>query len=372
MQKNTKLPKVEGVKTLNTMVTLKKQWYDLNFTFNQNDNTKKALSFPSRMLKAPRTSFSAKKILPKEARKYLISNSVLFIPNPIPPAPPPTPAAKKKKKFVRPGTEFREKIIRIFKANEDESDVVQAIRNYYYIRHGVDTLLIAPLSKRLIDKVVALMPKRLTHHDQIVSGIVEDLRIEYFEVMKKAIIQYALSGGGPKVKIKKRDRESYKNKLVYQENRKQLFKSLYPINKCLSLVNELWHSKFAATSFVNVAELEKDGSYDIADFVVKGVDNLRHRWPIIILTIKFQAILTRQIEDSRQFLVTNWYKALQEMILKKVKKHLVQVKISRIKTKKFFRLLAITMENNLQEVCERSLMAYADFICEMEVSVCFI
>lgn len=197
----------------------------------------------------------------------------------------------------------------------------------------------------MIDKIISLMPKRLTHHDHIVSGMVDDLRIEYFEVMKKSIIQYALSEGGPKVKIKKRDKESYKNKLVYHENRYQLYKSLYPINKCLSLVNDLWHSKFAATSFVNVDTLVQEESYDIRDFV---------------------AIIVRQIEESKQFLATNWYNALQELIMKKVKKHLFQTKVSRIKAKKFFRLLAITMENNLQDVCERSLIAYTDFICRME------
>lgn len=175
---------------------------------------------------------------------------------------------------MRPGTEFREKIIRIFKANEDESDVVQAIRNYYYIRHGVDTLLIAPLSKKMVDKIISLMPKRLVHHDTIISEIVDDLRIEYFEVMKRSIIQYALSEGGPKVKIKKRDKQSYKNKLVYHENRCQLFKALYPINKCLSLVNDLWHSKFAATNFVNLGALVQEETFAIADFVVNLIMTL--------------------------------------------------------------------------------------------------
>lgn len=61
MQKNTKLPSLKGIKNLNTTVLLKKQWYDLNFIFNQNDNTKKALSYPSKLLKAPRTSYSTKK-----------------------------------------------------------------------------------------------------------------------------------------------------------------------------------------------------------------------------------------------------------------------------------------------------------------------
>lgn len=77
----------------------------------------------------------------------------------------------------------------------------------------------------------------------------------------------------------------------------------------------------------------------------------------------------RQIEETKQFLVTNWYNAIQDLIMKKVKKHLFQAKISKIKSKKFFRLLAITMENNLQDVCERSLVAYTDYICQMEVTI---
>lgn len=263
MKKNTKLPSLKGIKNLNSMYLLKKQWYDLNFTFNQNENTAKALTFPSKLLKTPRASTS-KKVVGKDESKWIIPfswfSSIIILPSIKEP---------KKKKFVRPGVEFREKIIRIFKANEDESDVVQAIRNYYYIRHGVDTQLIAPLSTKLINKILSMLPKRLAHHEEIVTGI-DDLRVEYFEVMKKAIIDYALANDGPKVKIKNRDKESYKSKMVYKENRYKLYKSLYPINKCLSLVNDLWHSQFASTNFINVQALIQEESYNISDFVVRG------------------------------------------------------------------------------------------------------
>lgn len=86
-------------------------------------------------------------------------------------------------------------------------------------------------------------------------------------------------------------------------------------------------------------------------------------------SLSLQAILMRQIEETKQFLATTWYNAIQELIMRKVKKHLFQAKISKIKSKKFFRLLAITMENNLQDVCERSLVAYTDYICQMEVTI---
>lgn len=69
MQKNTKLPSIKGIRNLNSTVLLKKQWYDLNFTFNQNDNTSKALTFPTKTLKAPRSSFSTKRVVGKETSK---------------------------------------------------------------------------------------------------------------------------------------------------------------------------------------------------------------------------------------------------------------------------------------------------------------
>lgn len=233
-------------------------------------------------------------------------------------------------------------------------------------------MLIAPLSKKLINKIFSLVPKRLVHHDHIVSGIIDDLRIEYFEVMKKAIIDYALSEGGPKVKIKKRDKESYKSKMVYKENRYKLYKSLYPINKCLSLVNDLWHTHFAATIFINIeALIKEEESYDISDFVVSYEKEKEHNMIYYTSISPFQSIITRQIEDTKLFLTTKWYNAIQELIMRKVKKHLFQVKVSQIKSKKFFRLLAIVMENNLQEVCEKSLIAYTDFICQMEVGIQF-
>lgn len=68
MKKNTKLPSLKGIKNLNSMYLLKKQWYDLNFTFNQNENTAKALTFPSKLLKAPLASTS-KKVVGKDESK---------------------------------------------------------------------------------------------------------------------------------------------------------------------------------------------------------------------------------------------------------------------------------------------------------------
>lgn len=121
-----------------------------------------------------------------------------------------------------------------------------------------------------------MVPKRHGHYDHIINGIVDELRVEYFEVIKKSIIDYALHGDRPKVKIKKRDKESYKGKMVYKENRYKLFKCLYPMSKCLSLINELWHASFANTCFINVNALNKENeSYEISDFMVNyGTYNL--------------------------------------------------------------------------------------------------
>lgn len=169
---------------------------------------------------------------------------------------------------MRPGTEFREKIIRIFRANEDENEIFTKIRNYYYIRHGVDTLLIAPLGKQLIAKIMSLLPKSRAGHADILDAIIEEMKLEYFDVMKRAIIEYALHGDGPKVEMRKRTKESYKSKMVYRENRVRLTKTLNPINKCLSLVIDLWDCNYGTVNFINVQDLRRDESYDVADFVV--------------------------------------------------------------------------------------------------------
>lgn len=59
------------------MCLLKKQWFELNFTFNQNENTSKALSYPSVLLKGPR-ALPFKKIVGKTESKYCITHSFLF------------------------------------------------------------------------------------------------------------------------------------------------------------------------------------------------------------------------------------------------------------------------------------------------------
>lgn len=70
MDRVPKLPSLKAVKNQSTMVRLKREWYDLNFTFNRNENTTKALSFPSKMLKAPHSAFSSKRVVGKETSEY--------------------------------------------------------------------------------------------------------------------------------------------------------------------------------------------------------------------------------------------------------------------------------------------------------------
>lgn len=62
-----KLPSLRGVKDVNSLVALKKQWYDLNFAFNLNDNTVKALTLPSKTLGASKSSYLPRKGAGKDA-----------------------------------------------------------------------------------------------------------------------------------------------------------------------------------------------------------------------------------------------------------------------------------------------------------------
>lgn len=59
------------------MYLLKKQWYELNFTFNRNENTTKPLMFPSKLLKAPRT-LSTKNVVRKDESEFKHSSHYLI------------------------------------------------------------------------------------------------------------------------------------------------------------------------------------------------------------------------------------------------------------------------------------------------------
>lgn len=59
--------------------------------------------------------------------------------------------------------EFRKRLVDLIISKDDEMDIEpeeipsagerEILRYYYYIRHGVDTIHVAPLDQKLLDKV---------------------------------------------------------------------------------------------------------------------------------------------------------------------------------------------------------------------------
>lgn len=159
-----------------------------------------------------------------------------------------------------------------FPSTKDE----EFFRFYHYIQHGIDTIHIASLDKKVLSRILCLIPKRLAKYVDILDGIIEEMKNEYFMAMKKSVINYVLHDSLPDSLTEEKSNWASKSSRIqtncehhFAENRAKLMKSLFTVNPCMSQILELWHTNFQKLSFVDLDKLmAHDKPYDLLEFTV--------------------------------------------------------------------------------------------------------
>uniref|UniRef100_A0A1B0D1E5 Uncharacterized protein n=1 Tax=Phlebotomus papatasi TaxID=29031 RepID=A0A1B0D1E5_PHLPP len=238
-----------------------------------------------------------------------------------------------------------------FPSTKDE----EFFRFYHYIQHGIDTIHIAALDKKVLSRILCLIPKRLAKYVDILDGIIEEMKNEYFMAMKKSVINYVLHDSLPDSLTEEKSNWASKSSRIqtncehhFAENRAKLMKSLFTVNPCMSQILELWHTNFQKLSFVDLDKLmAHDKPYDL---------------------LEFTATVLRQIDETKNILKNDWYNLIKGIIVRGVKRNIVPKFDKKRLTRKFFNATATIMEQNLQDVCVNSLNIYCHYICDLNVS----
>jgi dynein heavy chain len=153
----------------------------------------------------------------------------------------------------------------------------EMLRYYYYIRHGVDTIHVSPIDKRVLGRIIKLIPKHLVKYKSVLETVVNEIKDDYSFAVKKAMVDFVL--GDAMTKYNKKEEIaphrleakalSLKWKHRYDENRTRIKKFLFSINICSSMVLDLWHSQFKNVRFIDVDKLVAKGqAYDLTEFTV--------------------------------------------------------------------------------------------------------
>lgn len=259
--------------------------------------------------------------------------------------------------------EFRKKLVSLIISSEEEiarddgsfpdAQEKEVMRYYYYIKHGIDTIHVAPLDKRVLNRVFKLIPKKLTKWNDVLESITAEMKEDYITAVKKAVIDFVLGDALTK-NINKQEVSQYRQELKemsmkwrhrFEENRTKIKRNLFAINSCLSQILEIWYTTFKNICYVDMKKIiEKRQAYDLQEFTTT---------------------ITRQIEDAKVMLQEKWFGAIQTIISRGSKKKLVPETTKPRLLKRFYNSVAALMTQHLQDMCIRSLSSYTDYICDV-------
>lgn len=227
------------------------------------------------------------------------------------------------------------------------------MRYYYYIKHGIDTVHVAPLDKRVLTRVIRLIPKKLTRWNDVLESITVEMKEDYITAVKKAVIDFVLGDALTK-NINKQEESKYRAELKemsmkwrhrFDENRLKIKRNLFAINPCLSQILEIWYTTFKNTCYVDMKKvISKGQAYDLSEFTL---------------------LINRQIEDAKTMLVERWFGEIQSIINRGAKKKLVPDATKPRMLKRFYNSVAALMTQQLQDMCIRSLKEYTHYICDV-------
>lgn len=259
--------------------------------------------------------------------------------------------------------EFRKKLVALIISSEEEvakddgsfpdAQEKEIMRYYYYIKHGIDTIHVAPLDKRVLTRVFKLIPRKLTRWNEVLETLTVEIKEDYVTAVKKAVIDFVLGDALAK-NINQMEVTEHRKELKemstkfhhrFEENRVKIKRNLFAINPCLSQVLEIWYTNFQGVQYVDMKTIIARGqAYDLNDFT---------------------STIMRQIDNAKVMLQEKWFGSVQTIISKASKKNLIPETTKPRLLKRFYNSVAALMTQQLQDMCIRSLSAYTEYVCDV-------
>ena len=98
--------------------------------------------------------------------------------------------------------EFRKKLVSLIISSDEEiarddgsfpnAKEKEIMRYYYYIKHGINTVHVAPIDKKVLTRVMKLIPRKLTRWKDVLQETTVEMKEEYITAVKKAVIDFVL------------------------------------------------------------------------------------------------------------------------------------------------------------------------------------
>ncbi|KAF7280376.1 hypothetical protein GWI33_006107 [Rhynchophorus ferrugineus] len=261
--------------------------------------------------------------------------------------------------------EFRQKLVSLITNPDNEvvdnDDIPSAqekemLRYYYYVKHGVDTVHVAPLDEKVLNRVLSLVPRKLRVWEDTLAKTVDDVKEDFMMANKKAIIDFVLQDSAftaatkehdiPFIQERKAIGNSYKPCFDYAKAKME--KNLHVINPCLAILLDLWYTKFRKLRLIDIGELmSHQGAFDLQEF---------------------KYVVQRSIDRCRGVLIDQYYYAVTDVFLQGAKKNKLPDPSKPKRMKSFYNAVATIMTNHLQTLCLKSLYDYIQYIMDIKYS----
>ncbi|XP_055917464.1 dynein axonemal heavy chain 7 [Eupeodes corollae] len=259
---------------------------------------------------------------------------------------------------------FRVKLVELIARKEHEvadksnafpnAEEKEIMRYYYYIKHGIDTIHVSPLSIEVLARIKGMIPESLLRFDLEMSDNLAQIKSDYIFAMKKAVIDYVLSNSLQCEQKEKEQIESVERieakatfnrwRYRYDENRSKIKKTLFSIHRCVAHIMALWTTKFNNIAFIDVNELSAYGeAFELFDFTNQ---------------------CSTQIEHTKLLLKENWYGEIHSILLRGHKRNILPDVRKPKLLARFYNCVGALMTQQLEDVCIRSLTLFADFMCD--------
>ncbi|KAI4465685.1 dynein axonemal heavy chain 7-related [Holotrichia oblita] len=250
--------------------------------------------------------------------------------------------------------EFRKRLVNlIVSKDEDISEISsneipnaeerEILRYYYYIRHGVDTIHVAPLDQKVLNKWTDTL-----------AANVHEMKEDFMVAVKKAIVDFVLRDPSFVESLTSEFDSPQRRELAemcvtwkgnFAEVRNKMQRIIHVTNPCIHSLIDLWYSRFRTLRLVNIEELKKRKSaLDLIDF----------GW-----------IATKHIEDGKSILMDHYYKSVIDIFLAGHKKNKLPSPSQSKKMKRFYDCVASLMTYHLQSLALSSLCDYTHYIMDV-------
>uniref|UniRef100_A0A1A9WZY9 Dynein heavy chain 7, axonemal n=1 Tax=Glossina brevipalpis TaxID=37001 RepID=A0A1A9WZY9_9MUSC len=195
--------------------------------------------------------------------------------------------------------------------NTEEKEI---LRYYYYIKHGIDTIHVAPMSKRVLSRqaqIISQIPPYLNKWAVALQETIEEIKSDYVFAMKKAVVDFVLQNSLSNTKSKwkmevtaeRKEAKAMYNRWRYRydENRCRLKTILFCIHRSVASILELWNSQYKNESLLDITALKSfEKPYELYDFTAskrKILPDVRRKKLIKCFFNCVAALMTQQLED---------------------------------------------------------------------------